>query len=157
MNKKIWLVLVFALTSFVFNQQSIIAKVAKAAKELKPTFWDMQGLNNWSFDHNEKKQTFKVKAEKDGTPYIADYKYTPNKRYVESDIEDWNPDGRGEKKRMNCERWNCNSLDWFKLWMQSLPGKNNALTHNGMPLTNWWVFIGDWDYAMEKGISLAQE
>jgi hypothetical protein len=79
-----------------------------------------------------------------------------NKRYVETDIEDWKPDGSGEKKRMNCERWNCNSVDWFKLWMQSLPGLNNNLQYQGKNLQNWWIFIGDWDNAREMELTLVQ-
>ncbi len=77
-----------------------------------------------------------------------------NPRFVESDIEDWKPDGTGEKKSMNCERWNCNSLDWFKLWMQSLPGMDNGLVFQGQPLTNWWIFIGQWDYARKNNLKL---
>ena len=77
-----------------------------------------------------------------------------NKKYVLSDIEDWKPDGTGEKKRINCERWNCNSLDWFIFWMQSLPGKDNGLTYRGKSLTNWWIFISDFDGAMKKGLKL---
>ncbi|MBN1351126.1 hypothetical protein JXJ21_17020 [candidate division KSB1 bacterium] len=77
-----------------------------------------------------------------------------NPRYVETDLEDWKPDGSGQKKRMNCERWNCNSLDWFTLWMQSIPGKENQLSYQGKPLTNWWIFIGDFDAAMKQGLKL---
>jgi hypothetical protein len=79
-----------------------------------------------------------------------------NKRYVETDIENWQPDGGGKKERMNCERWNCNSLDWFKLWMQSLPGKDNGLTYQGKSLTNWWIFIGAWDQSMNQNRKLVE-
>ncbi len=77
-----------------------------------------------------------------------------NQTYVESDIEDWQPDGTGKTVRMNCERWNCNSVDWFTLWMQSLPGPEHRLLYQGMPLNNWWMFIGDFDGAMKakKGL-----
>jgi len=77
-----------------------------------------------------------------------------NRQYVESDIEDWQPDGSGSRKKMNCERWNCNSLDWFKLWMQSLPGLNNGLKYEGQQLNNWWLFIGNWDTAMSENMKL---
>jgi hypothetical protein len=80
-----------------------------------------------------------------------------NKRFVESDIEDWKPDCSGQKKMMNCERWNCCSLDWFKLWMQSLPGMNNELFYQEKLLTNWWIFIGDWDRALKKDLKLFEE
>ncbi len=77
-----------------------------------------------------------------------------NKRYVWTDIEDWKPDGTGEKQKINCERWVCNSLQWFLYWMQSLPGKDNGLYYQGKPLTNWWAFIGDFDAAMRGGLKL---
>lgn len=86
---------------------------------------------------------------------VKDYDWK-NTTYVESDIEDWRPDGSGIKKRMNCERWNCNSLDWFTLWMQSLPGAHNGLTYNGRSLTNWWIFVGDFDEAMKAGKRLVE-
>lgn len=79
-----------------------------------------------------------------------------NTRYVWTDIEDWHPDGSGEKQRMNCTRWNCNSLDWFVYWMQSLPGKDNGLTFGGRSLTNWWAFVGDFDACMDAGLGLVE-
>lgn len=77
-----------------------------------------------------------------------------NKRYVWTDIEDWKPDGTGEKQRINCEKWDSNSLQWFIYWMQSLPGKDNGLYYQEKPLNNWWAFIGDFDTAMTNGMKL---
>ena len=79
------------------------------------------------------------------------------KRYVETDIEDWKPDGSGKKQRMNCDRWKGNSLTWFVYWMQSLPGAGSGLTYQGKPLNNWWVFIGDFDGAMQRKMTLVGE
>ncbi len=76
-----------------------------------------------------------------------------NPKFVWTDIEDWQPDG-GERKRMNCRRWNCNSLDWFIFWMQNLPGADNGIKYRGKPLTNWWTFIGDFDGAMAAKMKL---
>jgi hypothetical protein len=67
-----------------------------------------------------------------------------------SDIETWNPDGKTRRKRLNCTRWNGSSLDWFIYWMQNLPGADNGLTYNGRSLTNWWMFVGDFDAAMAQ-------
>jgi hypothetical protein len=78
---------------------------------------------------------------------VRDYDWA-NLTYVWTDIEDWQPDGGGQKKKMNCKHWNCDSLTWFIYWMQNLPGANNGLTYQGRPLTNWWMFIGDFDEAM---------
>ena len=77
-----------------------------------------------------------------------------NKRFVETDIEDWKPDGSGRKQRMNCDRWEGNSLKWFVYWMQNLPGADNGLSHQGRPLTNWWIFVGDFDAAMQQRMTL---
>ena len=78
-----------------------------------------------------------------------------NPRFVETDIEDWKPDGSGQKQRMNSEKWRGDSLKWFVYWMQNLPGANNGLQYQGMPLRNWWVFIGDFDRAMREGRKLS--
>jgi hypothetical protein len=77
-----------------------------------------------------------------------------NPRYVWTDIEDWRPDGTGQKKRLNCQRWNGDSLAWFIYWMQNLPGANNGLTYRDRSLRNWWVFIGDFDTAMRNKYGL---
>jgi hypothetical protein len=38
--------------------------------------------------------------------------------------------------------------------MQHLPGPNSGLSFEGKSLQNWWVFVGDYDSAKEKGLSL---
>jgi hypothetical protein len=77
-----------------------------------------------------------------------------NKEYVWTDIEDWNPEGTGKKININCDRWNCNSLNWFIYWMQNIPGIDNKIKYNNKELTNWWHFIGDFDDAMRNKIGL---
>lgn len=77
-----------------------------------------------------------------------------NPTYIWTDIEDWTPEGTGQKKRLNCRRWRCDSLTWFIYWMQNLPGLNHNLTYRGRPLTNWWTFVGDFDNAMAAGLKL---
>lgn len=79
-----------------------------------------------------------------------------NRNFVWTDIEDWRPDGGGEKQRINCERWECDSLKWFIYWMQNVPGANNGLAYRGRSLTNWWRFIGDFDGAMAEGERLVE-
>ena len=77
-----------------------------------------------------------------------------NPRYVETDIEDWRPDGSGRKQRLNSDRWQGDSLRWFVYWMQNLPGAGNGLCCEGKPLKNWWIFVGDFDRSMQAGASL---
>jgi hypothetical protein len=79
-----------------------------------------------------------------------------NRRYVLTDIEDWTPEGTGERMSINCERWDSDQLEWFVYWMQNLPGANNGITYRGCPLTNWWTFIGDFDGAMDAGLDLVE-
>jgi len=83
-----------------------------------------------------------------------DYDWS-NRKFVESDIEDWSPEG-GTRRALNCERWGGDSLKWFIYWMESLPGRGNAITYRGRPLANWWTFIGDWDGAMKRGLGLVE-
>jgi len=80
-----------------------------------------------------------------------------NPRLVETDLEDWKPDGSGRRQPLNADRWGRDSLKWFVLWMQSLPGAGNGLRHEGRPLRNWWIFVGDFDRSMERKMKLVGE
>ena len=81
--------------------------------------------------------------------------YGMNVQYPEGfTLEDWTPEGTGQKQRLNCDRWQRDSLTWFIYWMQNLPGAGHRLTYRGHPLTNWWTFIGDFDGAMARGMGL---
>jgi hypothetical protein len=77
----------------------------------------------------------------------SDYDWA-NKRFVDSDIEDWRPEGFGKLKRINCDVWDGDGLKWFVYWMRSIPGANNGLMYKGKRLTNWWVYMGDYDAAV---------
>ena len=84
----------------------------------------------------------------------SDYDWK-NPRTVMSDIEDWKPDGSGQKRPISSDIWGGDSYRWFVYWMQALAGKDNGLVHEGKPLNNWWIFIGDFDYAMSNKLKLA--
>ncbi|MYA09991.1 MAG: hypothetical protein F4Z32_00805 [Gemmatimonadetes bacterium] len=79
-----------------------------------------------------------------------------NRRFVETDCEDWRPGGMGATQQMNCERWGCTGLGWFRYWSQNIPGAGHALSYDGRPLTNWWRLIGDYDGAMREGYGLVE-
>lgn len=89
----------------------------------------------------------------------SDYDWM-NEEGVESNCEDWHPDGSGEVKQVNCYTWGDHSCPddagvSFKIWwMQNIPGKNNDLYSEGKRLKNWWDFIGGFDQAMQVGKSL---
>jgi hypothetical protein len=78
-----------------------------------------------------------------------------NPRAVLTDMDDWKPDGSGRKVLMDSSPWGGKSLRWFVYWMQHLPGPANGLTYQGKRLNNWWVFLGDYDWACERGLKLA--
>jgi hypothetical protein len=80
-----------------------------------------------------------------------------NPRFVETDMDDWKPDGSGRKTRMNCQRWGGDSLRWFVYWMQHLPGPGNGLSFERRPIRNWWVFLGDYDLAKTRNLELVEE
>ncbi|HNQ87557.1 MAG TPA: hypothetical protein PKM73_02855 [Verrucomicrobiota bacterium] len=42
----------------------------------------------------------------------------------------------------------------YHYWMQHLPGPENDLDFKGRALGNWWVFLGDYDGAKERGLGL---
>jgi len=85
----------------------------------------------------------------------SDYDWS-NPRTVETDIEDWQPEGVGKTQKINCDRWQRNDLKWKIYWMQNIPGANNGLTFKGKRLTNWWLFKGDWDYAVRNKVRLVE-
>lgn len=85
----------------------------------------------------------------------SDYDWS-NPRTVETDIEDWQPEGVGKIQKINCDRWHGNDLKWKIYWMQNIPGANNGLTFKGKRLTNWWLFKGDWDYIVKNKVHLVE-
>lgn len=100
----------------------------------------------------------------------SDYQYN-NDHHVLSDIEDWEPDGSGERTLVNSSNWirkitipynlptssyksetsrvvigNDPEGGWLIYWFQSIPGEDNNLQYNGLNLKNWWDALYDWDY-----------
>lgn len=86
---------------------------------------------------------------------VRDYDWR-NPNYIWTDLEDWRPEGGGQKIHINSERWNGDSLQWFIYWMQNVPGAHNGLSYRGRPLTNWWNFVGNWDTMMERRNGLVE-
>ena len=97
----------------------------------------------------------------------VDYDYG-NTTLVESDIEDWKPDG-GTKKLVNVDSWGNlvynwpgesdfaqrAESQWYLYWMQNMPGDQNNIDYSvGKKMTNWWIFTSDWDNAIKSNIGL---
>lgn len=80
-----------------------------------------------------------------------------NPRQVETDIEDWRPDGGGAVQAMSADRWGRDGLKWKVYWMQAIPGLGSGLTYHGKSLTNWWRFIGDFDGCMKRKMTLVAQ
>jgi hypothetical protein len=83
----------------------------------------------------------------------SDYDWT-NPRYVETDIEDWQPDGLGKTQMMNADRWDRDPIKWRVYWLQAIPGLGHGLSYQGKPLRNWWSFVSDWDTARRENWKL---
>jgi hypothetical protein len=98
----------------------------------------------------------------------SDYDYC-NSALMESDIEDWIPDGLGETKLVNCATWGDLVFNWpegetdftqrvetqwYIYWMQSFPGSGNHIPYGPNVMTNWWEFIADWDNSITSGKGL---
>jgi len=87
---------------------------------------------------------------------VEDYDWQ-NRNRVASDMFDWTPQGVGQARMVSAQDWNLNDdggVEWKVKWLQSVPGPNNGLNHNGRPLTNWWIFYGDFDGAMGSRLKL---
>lgn len=94
-----------------------------------------------------------------------DYDYH-NQKFVQSDIEDWTPSGKGAKRAINCDTWKRlpyqypfpkagnpelyeDDENWYIYWMQNMPNEGNTLG-----LSNWLAFFGDWDGMRDRKIGL---
>ena len=104
-----------------------------------------------------------------------DYDYE-NKNLVESDINDWKPEG-GNKTTINSENWigkftNVPStiywaskaadnikydpqFNWLIYWFQSIPNKGSNISYKTnagkqTTLTNWWDLFYNWDDAIKN-------
>lgn len=91
-----------------------------------------------------------------------------NTAVVNSDIEDWIPDGSGQSTPVSVSTWeNLNyswpgdasfgqktESQWYLYWMQSIPGLNNQIPYGTNTITNWWEFVADWDQSINNGLGL---
>lgn len=84
---------------------------------------------------------------------VADYDWA-NQTPVDTNCDDWHPDGSGTIATTNCTGWGCADLPFFLWWMQNLPGQDNTLIDNNRFLRNWWDAIGDFDGVMAAGPTL---
>ena len=96
-----------------------------------------------------------------------DYNYWSTTQ-VNSDIEDWRPDGTGEKIKVNANTWggiayawpdgvapdDLIQAQWYIYWMQNMPGHNNGISYGTEFMTNWWRFTADWDAAIGADLGL---
>lgn len=79
-----------------------------------------------------------------------------NPRFVETDIEDWKPDGFGKAQLLNADRWQRDGVKWRVYWMQAIPALGHGLSYQGKPLRNWWSFVADWDTARREKWKLTE-
>jgi hypothetical protein len=87
---------------------------------------------------------------------VRDYDWR-NRTVVMSDIEDWRPDGGGEKLPHQLRPLAGRQPALVHLLdAEVCPAPDNGLTYRGRPLTNWWRFIGDFDGAMRARLGLVE-
>jgi hypothetical protein len=101
----------------------------------------------------------------------VEYDYQTNYNEVLSDIADWTPNGIGQKTLVSAHTWGDhpypwplgtapslqeerNEAHWYIYWMQSMPGRGNAIPYGLKRMTNWWRFTGDWDGSIRNGLGL---
>lgn len=85
-----------------------------------------------------------------------DYDWS-NQATVTTDCENWNPTTYSNPTAINCSRWECTSIGYFKWWMQNIPGFKNDVTYQSRKLRNWWEFVADYDAAMTKSDNFFEE
>ncbi len=139
-------------------------------------FWDFMGIDH----QTASRYTGRCGWTHSPPNTLVEYYYSDTTR-VESNIEDWHPDGSGEKKFVNVDTWNSipyewpdtyeagippgtsYSLDntgarheaqWYIYWMQNMPGKGAAIEFERGTIGNWWELIADWDGCARKGLGL---
>lgn len=100
-----------------------------------------------------------------------DYDYH-NKETAMTDIEDWRPEG-GAKKPFNCDTYKAipykwpfpadanrdifeGDENWYAYWMQNMPGAANRIRTSYGRLTDWWLFMGDFDAALAAKARLVE-
>lgn len=95
----------------------------------------------------------------------SDYDYLNATDTVQSDCEDWRPDGSGIKMTVGLPTWsgipyawpNTGTVSqkaesqWYIYWMQNLPGEGNTIPYLGTSMENWWRLIVEWDDSMLAG------
>ena len=91
-----------------------------------------------------------------------------NQTLIDSDCEDWRPDGSGARRPVNSAyfgslvyNWPDNSsipqkaeTQFYLWWMQNMPGDGNAIAYGASTMENWWRFVADWDGAISGGLGL---
>jgi len=96
-----------------------------------------------------------------------DYDYLNSTNVVQSDCEDWKPDGTGVKKASTLSTWadiaypwpagtisQKAESQWYIYWMQNLPGAGNTIPYTTSMMENWWELIYNWDASLQSGKKL---
>jgi hypothetical protein len=96
-------------------------------------------------------------------PNTTDHYDYVNPTIVESDIENWNPNGTGIRIPVNVDTWGNLVFSWpdgvtdfhtriesqwYIYWMQNMPGHQSCIEYGENYMTNWWLFSADWDEAV---------
>jgi hypothetical protein len=146
--------------------ESILSHINQSTEGNTELFWqDFVGM-----DENGTWQTGRAGDTHHPPNAEHDYDYL-NDNIIESDIEDWRPDGSGETVLMNKDRWGDIlypwpggtdgmtqriESQWYIYWMQNMPGRSNQIPRGNDVMSNWWSFTGAWDESIEQGQGLSE-
>ncbi|NTU78488.1 MAG: hypothetical protein HGA45_03655 [Chloroflexales bacterium] len=83
--------------------------------------------------------------------YNDQYVYN-RENYRPSNCETWDPDdSKTTYISLNCTRWGCTELGFYKWFMQNMPGRDNGITYNGKQMRNWWEAMYDFNAYVDEG------
>lgn len=89
-------------------------------------------------------------------PNVVGQEYIYNSTaFRSSNCETWHPDNtRTTYISLNCTRWGCTDVGFYKWFMQSMPGAANKITYQGKAMRNWWDAMYDFNRFIDGGRSL---
>lgn len=87
------------------------------------------------------------------TTYANQYHYWETNIAL-SNCENW---PQNNYQQVSCSNWGCsgeNDVNYYKWWMQNLPGLFNNISYQGKGMRNWWDLVVDFDKFLAAGRTL---
>lgn len=72
-----------------------------------------------------------------------------------NNCETWHPnDNQTTYVSANCSQWDCSEVQFYKWFMQNMPGYNNGIQHEDKTMRNWWEAMYDFNHFIDAGRGL---